>query len=136
MTLLVPNNGEGDALSYFVNKSAPENLVLKLFSNDYTPVEGSVVGDFTEATFTGYSAKTLAGASWTVVEGAPSEASYAEQSFTSSAGSQNQNIYGYYLVRATSGRIAYAERFTGAGVPYNIANSGDVIKVTPKITFD
>lgn len=29
MTLLVPNNGEGDILAYTVNKSTPENLVLR-----------------------------------------------------------------------------------------------------------
>ncbi|MES2181019.1 MAG: hypothetical protein V4493_02850 [Pseudomonadota bacterium] len=134
MTLLVPNNGEGDALAYYVNKSAPQDLVLKLFKNNYTPVEGSVASDFTEADFTGYSALTLTGASWAVTEGAPSHADYAQQTFSSSAGSQNQNVYGYYLVRATSGRIAHAERF--ADGPYNIVNNGDQVKVTPVITLD
>lgn len=133
MTLLVPDNGEGDALKYFVNKSTPENLVLKLFKNNYTPVEASIASNFTEADFTGYSALTLTGASWTVTEGSPSNAAYAEQSFTSSAGSQSQTIYGYYLVRATSGRIAYAEVFT---TPFTIVNNGDVIKITPQITLD
>lgn len=134
MTLLVPNNGEGDMLSFIVNKSAPENVVLRLFQNNITPSETDTAATYTEATWTGYAALTLAGASWTVVEGAPSEASYAQQIFTSSADSQSQNNYGYYLTRATSGRIAWAERFTDG--PYQIVNNGDQIKVTPKITLD
>jgi len=134
MPLLVPNHGEGDALRYFVNNAAPENLVLRLFTNNINPAEGDTAATYTQATFTGYAPITLTGATWTITEGAPSEASYPEQSFTSTAGSQNQDVYGYYLVRATSGRIAYAERFPTA--PYNIANNGDAIRITPKITMD
>lgn len=133
MAALIPNVGEGDALSYFVNKSAPENLILKLFKNDKTPAEDDVAGSYTECDFAGYSAITLAGASWTVTEGAPSNASYAQQVFTNTA-AVAQSVYGYFLVRATSGRIAYAERFTGA--PFVVQNSGDEIKITPTITAE
>lgn len=134
MTLLVPNNGEGDALRYFVNRSAPQDLMLRLFKSNTTPGETDTAGTYTEADFTGYGALTLTGASWTVTEGAPGLAAYAQQVFTSSAGLQSQNVYGYYLALATSGRIAYAERF--ADGPYAIVNNGDQIKVTPQITFD
>lgn len=134
MALLGPNNGEGDALSYLVNKSTPENLVLRLFQNNITPAETDTAATYTEASFTGYSAPTLTGASWVVTEGAPSNAAYAQQTFTSSAGAQNQSVYGYYLTRATSGRIAWAERFTDG--PYLIVNLGDQIKVTPTVTQD
>lgn len=134
MTLLVPNNGEGDGLSYFVNKSTPENLVLRLYTNNITPAETDTAATYTETTFTGYAAITLTGANWTITEGAPSSAAYAQQTFTSSAGSQSVSCYGYYMTRATSGRIALAERFTDA--PYTITNNGDQIKVTPNITLD
>ncbi len=134
MTLLVPNNGEGDGLSYFVNKLAPQDLVLKLYQNNVTPAETDTAATYTEATWTGYSAATLAGASWTVSEGAPTSAAYAQQTFTSSAGSQSQPNYGYFMVRATSGRIALAERFTDG--PYTIVNNGDAIRITPNITLD
>jgi hypothetical protein len=134
MTLLVPNNGEGDSLSYFVNKSAPQDLVLCLYSNNITPAETDTTATYTEAAFTGYAAITLTGASWTVTEGAPSQAAYAQQTFTSTAGSQSVSCYGYLLKRATSGRIALAERFTDG--PYTIVNNGDQIKVTPQITQD
>lgn len=134
MTLLVPDNGEGDALSAIVNLAAATNPILKLYQSNTTPSETDTAGTYTEATFTGYSSVTLTGASWTVTQGAPSHADYAQQIFTSSAGSQNQSIYGYFVVRATSGRIAWSERFSDG--PYVIVNSGDQIKVTPIITLD
>jgi hypothetical protein len=134
MALLVPNNGEGDMLKAIVNHTAAENLVLKLFKSNTTPAEGDTAATYTEADFTGYSSKSLTGGSWTITEGAPSNAAYAEQTFTSTANQASQSVYGYYLVRATSGRIAWAERFSDG--PYAIANNGDAIKVTPTITLD
>lgn len=134
MPLLVPNNGEGDMLSAIVAKAAAENLVLRLFKSNTTPAEGDVAATYTEADFTGYSPLTLTASSWTITEGAPGSAGYPQVSFTSSAGAQNQNVYGYYLTRAISGRIAWAERF--ADGPYNIVNNGDQVKVTPQITLD
>lgn len=134
MSLLVPNNGEGDALAAFVNKSVLSDLVLRLFTNNITPAETDTAASYTEATWTGYAAVTLTGANWTITEGAPSQAAYPQQALTSTAGSQNQNCYGYYLTRSAGGRIALAERFTDG--PYQIVNNGDQIKVTPQITQD
>lgn len=134
MTLLVPNNGEGDGLEYFVNKAAPQNLILRLFTSNTTPAETDTAATYTEASGSGYSAITLTGASWGAPsEGAPSSIAYPQQTFTSSGGGWG-NTYGYLCTRATSGRIALAERFTNG--PYNIQNNGDNIKITPTITLD
>jgi len=43
-------------------------------------------------------------------------------------------VYGYYLTQTSSGLLVYAERFTNG--PYNIADNGDVIRVTPQILAD
>jgi hypothetical protein len=134
MALVVPNGGEVIALSYLVNKATPENLVLRLFESNTTPAETDVVGTYTEATFTGYAAVTLTGANWTVTPGAPSSASYAQQTFTSSAGNQAKSVYGYYLTRLSSADLVYAERFSDG--PYAIVNNGDSVKVTPTVTGD
>ena len=132
MALVVCNGGELIALKALVNHTAQnENLVLKLFKSNTTPAEADVVGTYTEADFTGYAAVTLTGASW-VVTGNP--ITYAKQTFTSTAGSQNQPVYGYYLVRATGGELVYAERFTDG--PYTIVNNGDKIEVTPSLGAD
>jgi hypothetical protein len=44
------------------------------------------------------------------------------------------DAYGYYMTRATSGRIALSERFTTA--PFSIPAGGGTIKITPQITAD
>ena len=132
MPLLVPNGSEATMLEAILNKTAPQNLVLRLFTNNQTPAEGHVALDYTEASGNGYAAINLTAASWTVAEGAPSEASYPEQTFTFTGALGN--VYGYYVTQATSGKLMWAERFTGA--PFNIANNGDQIKVTPKLTLE
>jgi hypothetical protein len=134
MTLLVPNNGEGDMLAAITAKAAAENLVLRLFKSNTTPAEGDTTASYTEADFTGYTPLTLTPASWVVSEGAPSDATYPQVTFASTADQAAQSVYGYYLTRVTSGRIAWAERF--ADGPYAIVNNTDQIKVTPKITLD
>lgn len=134
MALVLTNNGEGDALAAIVGKAAAENLVLHLYTNDVTPGETDTTASYTEATFTGYAAITLTAANWVVTEGAPSNAAYPQQTFTSSADQTSQAVYGYYLTRVTSGRIAWAERFPSG--PYVIANNGDNIKVTLNFTLD
>ena len=131
MALLLPNQGEGIALEALVNKTAPQNLVLRLYKSNTTPGETDTEATYTEADFTGYSAVTLTGGSWTTGTGT---VSYAQQTFTSSAGSQNQNVYGYYLTQVTSGKLVWAERFSDG--PYNVVNNGDEIKVTPTISAD
>ena len=118
-------------LEHIVGKTGVENLLLKLYSNNITPDETDTAGTYTELSGNGYAAKTLTGSSWTITAGAPSLAEYAQQtfSFTGAAG----NVYGYFLVGATSGILKWAERFTDG--PYNVTASGDAIKVTPKLTL-
>lgn len=134
MTLLVPNNGEGDGLKAFLNHTAATDPILRLYKSNTTPAETDTTATYTEADFAGYAAITLTGSSWSVSEGAPSSASYAEQTFTRSSTGSAQDVYGYFVTRTTSGRIAWAERFTGA--PFTVTNNGDGIKVTPAITLD
>lgn len=135
MALLVPNNGEGDALDAFTGRAASTVLILRLYQNNITPAETDTAGTYTEATWTGYSAINLTAASWGAPsEGAPSNTAFAQQTFTSSAGAQSQTNYGYYMTRTTSGRIALAERFSDG--PYTIVNLNDLIRITPTITCD
>lgn len=131
MPLVVPNNGEGDALDAFVGKALPSSLVLKLYSNNVTPAETDAAAAYTECAISGYSAITLTPGSWTTTEGAPSETAYAQQTFTLTAGG---DVYGYYMTRSGGGRIALAERFTSA--PFTLPSGGGTVKVTPKITAD
>lgn len=133
MGLLAPDVGEAQLLKVALGKATPENQTLKLFTNDKTPAEGDVAGDYTEASGNGYSAKTLTGTSWTVAtsEGVTT-GEYAEQEFTFSGALGD--VYGYFVVGATSGILLWAERFAGA--PFNVKGATTPIKITPKITLE
>jgi hypothetical protein len=133
MALLVPIAGENIILDYLTNNGAPQNLVLRLYSSNTTPADSDTAATYTEATFTGYSAVTLTAGTW----GASSNGTKTYGSavtFTSTADAQNQDIYGYYVTRATGGELLWSERFTDG--PYNIANNGDEISVTPSISVE
>jgi hypothetical protein len=126
MALVVPNVGENEIL---VRAFKHENSSLRLYTNDYTPVKTSVIGSFTEATVSGYSAKTLASGSWAI--STSGTLSYAEQEFLPLA---TMSGYGYYVTDVANSIPLYAERFTGA--PYSIPSTGGSIKVTLNLTAD
>lgn len=132
MTLVVPNTAELDILSAYLNKTAPEDLVVKLYTNNITPGDTDTAATYTEASGYGYSAQALTAASWAITAGDPTVAVYPELTFgfTGALG----NVYGYFVVGASTGRIKWAERFTTG--PFNILNNGDEIRVTPRLTME
>jgi hypothetical protein len=134
MTILVPNVGENIALSYLVGKTTTvRDLIYRLFATNVTPAETDTAGSYTEAAGGGYASKTLTGASWTVTNGAPTDASYAQQTWTfTGALTTNATIYGYYVTRVTDADLVLAETFTS----FTPANNGDQILLTPHITCD
>ena len=129
MALNFPDSGENLVLEMLVNKTAPQNLVLRLYRNNITPSDTDVAGTYTEASFPGYAAITLTGASWIAASGG-SIAYGAQQTFTCS-GTSTDDIYGYYVTQASSGTLLYSERDGAA--PFAVRNSGDNIKLTPTI---
>lgn len=130
MALNFPDTGENLSLEMITNKTAPQNLVLRLYQNNITPSDTDTAGTYTEATFTGYAAITLTGANWNAAS-AGTITYNAQQTFTCSGASSN-NIYGYYVTQATSGILLYSER--DASAPFAIANTGDAVKITPTIS--
>lgn len=131
MTLRIPNEGENRAVGTLLGKYTAETLRVKLYSNNVTPAETDTSASYTEVTGGGYAAVDLTAANWTITEGAPTEAAYPQITWTFSAAIGN--VYGYYVVGVTSGKVWFAERFSDG--PYNVAASGDAIKVTPKYTY-
>jgi hypothetical protein len=110
-----------------------ENTVLHLYKNNVTPSATSVIGSFTEAAFTGYSAKTLTRGSWdaasTNVDG-KAETAYANQTWTVTT-ANSETIYGYYVTSATGGALLFAESFTTPRVLVD----RDTLTIPPKFTF-
>lgn len=134
MPLILSNNGEVIALSYLVNRIAsPENLIYRLFTNNVVPSETDTAATFTEAVGGGYVAKTLTGATWNPVAGAPTQVEYPVQTWTfTGALTGPPTIYGYFITRATAGDLIGAENFAA----YTPAAAGDVLNLTPRITAD
>lgn len=133
MSLIVPSNAEKLLLEYTLGVNAPANQKLKLFVNDYTPVDGSLVGNFTEMSTLSYVEKTLTKTSWVVTQGADGDvasAAYAAQTWTFSAGTA-VDVFGYYIIDTTSGLLLWAERFPAKKT---VGNTNDQIIITPKIT--
>lgn len=129
MPLHMPRVGTLDALRYLVNKAVPENLVLHLFTNDTVPSDGDTEASYDEATFPGYKPVVLTGANWSVTE---THAECAALVFARSEPGMVEKVYGYYLTRARSGRIAWAERFEQAPVP--MMHAHDRVSVAPRIS--
>jgi hypothetical protein len=130
MALVIPNQSEADSLEVFVNKLEPEDIILRLFTNDVTPGDSTTATDFTEASGSGYAAITLTGAGWdSAIEGNPSTITHPEQTFTLTGALDP--LYGYYMTRAVSGRIVGAGRFDDG--PYTIPSGGGSVTVTPTI---
>jgi hypothetical protein len=125
MPLVMPQEGRTLMLNRLFGKAATGDLTLKLFQNNYTPVDTSNNAAFTEATFPGYAAITLLNANVTVTPATDnSSAAAPQQTFTATGA--GTSVYGYYVVSGTT--VVFAERFTDG--PYAISNSGDNVKVT------
>ncbi len=133
MPLNVPNVGEAIALEALVNRTAPQNLNLRLYANNITPADTDTAVTYTENTFAGYAAIALAGASWNAY--AANSISYsAQQTFTRSTTGAPETTYGYYLTQVTSGILVWSERDPSA--PFTFATAGDNLKLTPAIGAD
>ena len=132
MSLLCPDVGEVLLLKYALNHTVATNVKLHLYTNDYTPVEGSTISNFTECTASGYAAITLTGSSFTVSTAAGvTTAEYAQQTFTLTGASTD---YGYYITDNAGTQVLWAERFSDA--PHSIPSGGGTEKVTVKITLE
>lgn len=134
MAALIVNNGEVIALSYLVGKTAStETLKVCLYTNNITPAEGDTAGTYTVASGGGYADATLTAGSWTVTGGAPTQAVYGPTitwTFTGAL-SGSATVYGYYIVRNTTGDIVGAENFS---TPFTPAANGDYISLNLTVT--
>lgn len=125
--------GADEFLKVYFNNTRPaggNNLTLKLYCTNVTPADTNTAASYTECAGGGYAAKTLTNGSWTVTTANdPSDAVYAEQTYTfTGALTTNPTIYGYYVVDADN-TLVWAELF---GSTFTPANNGDNVKVTPK----
>jgi len=130
MALVVPDVGEVCSLDMWLSDASPEAQTLKLYSSDTTPAESDTAGTYTEATIAGYSAKSLARATWNAASTSVGTTSktYPAQTFNFSG---TGTVVGYYVIKASAGTLLWAERvFTSPGQTFN---NGDSLTVTLRI---
>lgn len=136
MALYTPNQGELELLDKMLKDPlvTDENYILRLYQNNYTPDDSSVVGSFTEASFTTYAAVTLTRSGWNsgVTVSNKAESSYGSAPLAWTCGATGNTIYGYYVSGATSTVVLWAEKFATSRV---LANA-DVLQLTPKMTLN
>lgn len=113
-------------------KTAPStSFVLRLFSNNLTPLVTHTEANFTEVTGGGYAAITLAAGSWTSTPGNPSSIAFPIQSFVFTGAIGGSTVaYGYYVTDG-AGKALWAERFSSPPTPSNGMN----IRVTLQVTL-
>ena len=111
---------------YFV----ANDVKLKLFVNDYTPLRTSTAGAFTEAAGGGYALKTLTANTHTVQTATtPHDINWGSQAWTfTGALTTNPTIYGYYVTNSAGTTVLWAQRLDSAFTP---ANNGDTLTIDP-----
>lgn len=109
-------------------------LTVRLFKNNYTPVEGSVAADFTTPDYNGYAAQVAA--NWTAAHtvGVKAQTEADPLIFSHTAGATSNTIYGYFVQPANDATaVWYAERFATAVV---LAVDGDALVLYLRYTQD
>jgi hypothetical protein len=86
---------------------------VHLYQNDYAPDPGTVLADFTEADYSGYTEETITPASWPIFFQGISQVVAVGPGivFTPNASTIANVIYGYYVTDSTGTRLLWAERF-------------------------
>ena len=134
MALNVVSNGALLALKALIGASAQtEDFVVGLFTSNITPANADTAATYTaaEAAGGGYARKTLTKATW-VVTGNP--ITYPAQTWTfTGALTGNAVIYGYFILRATTLDLVYAENFGSGFQP--LANN-DALTVNLQLGAD
>lgn len=121
MALKVPT---ASALTLLAQSQALWNgagpLKIRLYKNNYTPVNGTVIGDLTQADFNGYTAGGTTLANWTTPTTVSSRAQTQADpvTWTKGVGGTGNSIYGYYVVDG-SGNLLWAERDPAAPIDLN-----------------
>jgi hypothetical protein len=131
----VPDEGLEELL-FRVTKAllvTPEPLELRLFVNDVLPIRGTTLATYTEATFPGYSRRTIEAADWSLLPIGPdhiARAALTAGPFAYTPGLTDEVVYGVYLVNLSGSFVQFQRRFDVPLVPV----SGVQFRVSPVVT--
>lgn len=120
------NTGIDYAAQVFLKKTAEQDLTVRLFTNNHTPVVTDTASAFTECALSGYANVTLTPASWSgSTTGGLATYTYPAITFTFNAYAGGTTIYGYYVtIPGVTGVLA--ELFS---TPYAVPSGGGTLTV-------
>lgn len=135
MALIVTNIGAQKLLDRTLRlyPSPAQELELRLFRNDYTPITQSQTFNFTEANFQGYQSEELITSLWqsaVQLGQGYAQCTYDTEPFEWLNTGLEQIVYGYYVVEIATNETWWAERF---GFPRTVATGGS-LSVQPRMT--
>lgn len=128
-----------NALANYLN-----TLTLRLWVNNFTPVHGTLIGGFTEATFGGYAAQptTNWGAAAVNSGGLNTDTLDLVHTFTATGPPLPQTVYGAYLTDAAGGGgaatkwlAAWRSEFADAATPVILDAAGKAYQFQPRLTL-
>lgn len=111
-------------------RATPVDILL--FKNNFTPDIDTLIGDFVECDFSGYSLNTVAFG--TISRDGDDNASSTTETarFQHDGGATSNSVYGWYMLDHFSGTLLRAERFSDA--PRAMVAIPDEIQVTVRTT--
>jgi hypothetical protein len=131
VALKIPGDGLLAVLGYLVGLWNTTTLTIQLFKNNYTPVDTSVLGDFTAADFNGYSPLSVTGWGTPATVGLRARSAAASQTWTKGVGGTGNDVYGYFITDSSSS-LVWAERDPNA--PIDMNTDGNQYIITPVFT--
>lgn len=111
--MVIPNDGKQNWLLMAVEGGAQEDFEVRLYTNDYIPLDNATILSFTAATFAGSGGVTITPADWD----APAVVANVAQIDASNpptwthGGGAAQLCYGWYMFGVTSNAVYAAQRF-------------------------
>lgn len=109
MAMQFPDAATKQWLTNVLNVSG---IHLRLFSNNVTIGDTTVIGSLNEVSGGGYAAIALSAVNWAFVAASPSTAGYSDfLTFIFSGAPSPNTVYGYYITDP-SGNLLAAENFT------------------------
>lgn len=120
MNMVIPDEGKLKWIDWMLpdDGTNQEDFEVSLYTNNYTPVAGSTLSDFNEATFTGYAAVPLLRSDFLapyLVANVAFTDSAIIPAFACTAGSP-QTCYGWYMICTSTNKVVAAQRFNTARV--------------------
>lgn len=119
MAIVVPNEAEINLLEFLVGQSAEglDGCRVRLYTNNLTPGATTVLGDFTEATWTGYSEADPAPWGTVATDGMGRAATTSATMVYSNSSGGSQTFFGYYVTDSADTKLLFCERIGSTSIP-------------------